>query len=599
MYVTTFYSFRGGVGRTMSLVNVAAYLAQLGRRVLIVDFDLEAPGIRTFRSLGNPAGESNGLLEYVKTYLETSAVPDVREFVYQPSLKIAGPGKLWIMPSGKEDALYSARLSSVDWSYLYGKREGYLLFEELKAQWKKYLNPDYVFIDSRTGHTEVGGICTRQLADAVVTLFIPTEQNLGGLQKVVSDIKGESPKKEIRLHYVMSNVPDLDDEYDIVERRLAAFREGLGFNELSATIHHYHSLQLLEQPIFTIERPKSKLAREYITLANEIIRGNLHDRAGALSRLRDPSVSLSTSELDLIKSEHAKDGDVLYELAKAHARAGRSDETLALLKAAEENGCQADDLYVMRAGLNYRRGESKKVAADLLKALYVAMPAEALNRTVRLLAEVYPEGLRHLAKSTALSSLKLTDKLAIAHDLAVSDKTLTIGAQLLRQLLAEAKDDPNLLEDIRLPLVLALIAQGQSLEAVMILKAARQQAVGRRLPDAFNFAMASWAAAHKVSSDLFQEALDAADLEPDGLTRVSPNFSQCIAICYWATGDRKKASEYLSFAREQIATNPFPEFSCWRYLKVTPEEFSMDLDAMERMFNGKNILPAFMTETKI
>jgi len=247
-------------------------------------------------------------------------VPDVHDFVYQPSLSFAGRGELWIMPSGREDALYSARLSSVDWSHLYSKREGYLFFEELKAQWEKYLRPDYVLIDSRTGHTEVGGICTRQLADAVVTLFIPTEQNLGGLQKVISDIKGESPKREIKLHYVMSNVPDLDDEFDIVERRLAAFREGLGFSDLSATIHHYHSLQLLEQPIFTIDRPKSKLAREYVTLANAIIRGNLRDREGALSRLRDPNGPLSTSKLGLIKSEHDRDGEILYELSRAGQR---------------------------------------------------------------------------------------------------------------------------------------------------------------------------------------------------------------------------------------------------------------------------------------
>ena len=48
MYVTTFYSFKGGVGRTMALVNVAVELANTGRRVLVVDFDLEAPGLDTF-----------------------------------------------------------------------------------------------------------------------------------------------------------------------------------------------------------------------------------------------------------------------------------------------------------------------------------------------------------------------------------------------------------------------------------------------------------------------------------------------------------------------------------------------------------------------
>ena len=39
----TFYSFKGGVGRTMALINAAAILAGRGRRVLMIDFDLEAP----------------------------------------------------------------------------------------------------------------------------------------------------------------------------------------------------------------------------------------------------------------------------------------------------------------------------------------------------------------------------------------------------------------------------------------------------------------------------------------------------------------------------------------------------------------------------
>ena len=48
MYVVTFYSYKGGVGRTMALVNTAVELATNGRKVLIVDFDLEAPGISTY-----------------------------------------------------------------------------------------------------------------------------------------------------------------------------------------------------------------------------------------------------------------------------------------------------------------------------------------------------------------------------------------------------------------------------------------------------------------------------------------------------------------------------------------------------------------------
>ena len=41
--VVTFYSYKGGTGRTMALANVAWILAANGNRVLVVDWDLESP----------------------------------------------------------------------------------------------------------------------------------------------------------------------------------------------------------------------------------------------------------------------------------------------------------------------------------------------------------------------------------------------------------------------------------------------------------------------------------------------------------------------------------------------------------------------------
>src|SRR5712691_10637842 len=46
--IYTFYSYKGGVGRSMALANVAALLAKWGKKVLVVDWDLEAPGIERF-----------------------------------------------------------------------------------------------------------------------------------------------------------------------------------------------------------------------------------------------------------------------------------------------------------------------------------------------------------------------------------------------------------------------------------------------------------------------------------------------------------------------------------------------------------------------
>jgi MinD-like ATPase involved in chromosome partitioning or flagellar assembly len=309
LYVITFYSFKGGVGRTMALVNVAAQLAKMGRKVLLVDFDLEAPGLETFDRLrpapvpprrlhrevkglavlefreAYTAPSHPGLVEYVTEYLRTNRAPEVRDYIYS-----AGPvgkkgGQIWVMPAGRRDAEYQAALARIDWLKLYREQDGFLLFEDTKAQWEQEYKPDYVLIDSRTGHTDVEGICTRQLADAVVVLFFPNEQNLVGLQDVCRRIRGEAESglmKPIRLHFVMSNVPDLDDEDRILRRSLKMFDEELDISGLDAVIHRYESVMLFNQAIFVLDRPKSRLAHEYRRLVRRLIAYNPADRDGAL-----------------------------------------------------------------------------------------------------------------------------------------------------------------------------------------------------------------------------------------------------------------------------------------------------------------------------
>ena len=258
MYVTTFYSFKGGVGRTMALVNTGVELAKRGRKVLLVDFDLEAPGLDTFEAI-KPKRTAPGIVDFVRRYLDTGQAPEVAEFLEKcPEIGDDG-GELWLMPAGASKSNYAESFRQIDWGNLYEQRNGFILFEDLKAQWEEVLQPDYVLIDSRTGHTDVGGICTRQLPDSVAMLFFPNEQNLTGLTKVVADIRSESKEprgKQIHLHFIMSNVPDLDDEDRILEKKIIAFQNKLDFERDPLIVHRYDSLSLLNQVVFTKDRPK-------------------------------------------------------------------------------------------------------------------------------------------------------------------------------------------------------------------------------------------------------------------------------------------------------------------------------------------------------
>ncbi|TMQ15607.1 MAG: ParA family protein [Deltaproteobacteria bacterium] len=180
MSIITFYSYKGGVGRTMALANVAVLLARK-HRVLVVDWDLEAPGIeRYFTELGIRA-EGQGLLPLL-TDVAARRRPAYRDYTCEVTAPDDGI-TLRLLPSGREaDPEYYRRLESFEWAAFYRSRGGDYL-ERLRGQWLSDF--DFVLIDSRTGLSDAGGVCTILLPDIVVAMFTPAHQSLYGVRDVM------------------------------------------------------------------------------------------------------------------------------------------------------------------------------------------------------------------------------------------------------------------------------------------------------------------------------------------------------------------------------------------------------------------------------
>jgi hypothetical protein len=94
----------------------------------------------------------------------------------------------------------------------------------------------------------------------------------------------------------MSNVPDLDDEERILGKTMKRFRQELNFGRLAASIHHYNSMSLLTEEIFSIKRPNSKLTREYKQLTSAITRENLADRDAVVDQLKSTIYGSESNE---------------------------------------------------------------------------------------------------------------------------------------------------------------------------------------------------------------------------------------------------------------------------------------------------------------
>jgi tetratricopeptide (TPR) repeat protein/MinD-like ATPase involved in chromosome partitioning or flagellar assembly len=182
--IVTFYSYKGGVGRTFALANIGVLLARRDKRVLRVDWDLEAPGLHRYFK-GTQWEAERGVIHILH---EASANPeaDWRKHIKEVSVADHNtPGLSYsvsVLPSGVAAPNYSERVRDFSWHKFFEQRQGGAILERWRAQWKREY--DFVLIDSRTGITDAGGVCTILLPDFMVLVFTANEQSLEGAQAI-------------------------------------------------------------------------------------------------------------------------------------------------------------------------------------------------------------------------------------------------------------------------------------------------------------------------------------------------------------------------------------------------------------------------------
>jgi tetratricopeptide (TPR) repeat protein len=165
--IVTFYSYKGGVGRTSAMANVAILLAKYGKSVLLMDWDLEAPGLdRYFKPYIKPESKPpQGLIHMLAKAAEEPAAA-WEPFVTR--LEIEGCPSISIIMSGDRSTDYIERIRTFSWSDFFENRHGGAILD----RWR-----------SRAGITDIGGVCTVFLPDILVLVFTANEQSFeGGLQ---------------------------------------------------------------------------------------------------------------------------------------------------------------------------------------------------------------------------------------------------------------------------------------------------------------------------------------------------------------------------------------------------------------------------------
>ncbi|MBP5889809.1 FxSxx-COOH system tetratricopeptide repeat protein [Streptomyces scabiei] len=421
--IITFYSFKGGTGRTMALVNTAWILASNGLRVLVVDWDLEAPGLHTYLQplLADPElTESAGVIEMVSDFAQHAVAPlvgsgaagpppqgerglpegpDHRErarvdrYAVGTELRLPPGGKLDLLPAGVQDPdTYAVKVSTFDWGTFYrmgGADFLTALRDDMAARY------DYVLIDSRTGLSDTASICTVVMPDIVVDCFTLSRQGVDGAAHVARSIRRIAhTQRDIRIVPVPMRVEDagrdrLEAGRYQARNRFAPFLDWLPPEELD---QYWSSVEIPYKPSYAYEEIPATVGerRQDGTLlsAFERLTARLTDnRVTRLNNMPEPYRRTLRAEYERTSPIMRKDFYVSY------AATDRlwADWTVAVLRAAGYEATLApveadDDMAAPAVPTGLDRtlaGEGRMVV--LLSPQYTALPQarEIWQRTSR------------------------------------------------------------------------------------------------------------------------------------------------------------------------------------------------------------------------
>ncbi|MEU5909639.1 FxSxx-COOH system tetratricopeptide repeat protein [Micromonospora sp. NPDC047527] len=245
--IVTFYSYKGGTGRTMALANVAWILASQGLQVLVVDWDLESPGLHRYfhpflrdKELRATPGVIEMIWDYSIATMQRNRDDDSQELLaghakiqrraVSLNWDFSHGGVIDFVAAGQQDSAYSRLVSTFDWANFYERQGGASFIDAVRAQMRAEY--DVVLIDSRTGLSDVAGICTVQLPDLVVNCFTMSTQSIRGAAAVARSIRGQRPDDPPLLLPVPMRVEDaelrkLETGRDLVRAEFAPFLDHL------------------------------------------------------------------------------------------------------------------------------------------------------------------------------------------------------------------------------------------------------------------------------------------------------------------------------------------------------------------------------------
>jgi len=192
--LVSFYSFKGGVGRTTTMMMSAIGAARRGKKVVVLDFDLEAPGASSF--FPEEALSQYGILDFLVENNVYQEDINIDEYLYPVSeychVNQYG-GEIYILPAvgtvaQNDIEVYRKNLMRFDMD-VPAYEEDKTPVDVLLSKIDSFLKPDYIFIDTRSGIHQIGGITLTRYSDLALLFFYGSGQNIEGMRMTLPILK--------------------------------------------------------------------------------------------------------------------------------------------------------------------------------------------------------------------------------------------------------------------------------------------------------------------------------------------------------------------------------------------------------------------------
>ena len=266
--IVSFYSYKGGVGRSTTLAAFASYHARrTGAKILVIDCDFEAPGFSNFYGMDDQdLSAKNGVVEYLidSSYLADKSNMELNNYIHTISasaskdpIGYAGDkgGEIHVMKAGNlsveiiegnEDAASGLRTHQDH--YLQGlARIDFANGNYILSQFTQMLehicshkdfNTDVILIDSRTGFNDIFNNIALRISDTIVGFFGTSKQNIPGIYEFLDAIKTMEHSPEIILANALCT--DVSDSF-------------VDFKEIIAEYDRKTGNEMRNIPIWSIE----------------------------------------------------------------------------------------------------------------------------------------------------------------------------------------------------------------------------------------------------------------------------------------------------------------------------------------------------------